>query len=609
MDKGNSSVIEVISESMNINTCMKLLNLEINSYFICLLNILEDTILDYKEWYNYSYLVKISDYLEKTYERLSIKVRESYRINILLLRKVYKKQEKSLIKKDRVYFNNVYNSLTKLLKINKQEVVEESLENNNLYDLIDEVIFKIKKLDYLDKIIDSIPGILNLEKNNYNIFLKVIKEYIKEILINNKDNIDYYERVINKFLLEEAFDLNDQMKDNIIKTLLTFVNKKRNLDSETIKRIKFIINSINYKSNLFRLLNIQTRNPEVIYEDLSLFNYKKQLDNRIRINEHIITIDDASANVLDDAISYKKLKNGNSIFRVHIADPLAIIPFTSDTFKEARVRTSTIYNKNNTINMLPLIFSANKLSLNKNEERYAKTFCFEFDSDFNIINFYIINSVIKVSDRLTYNEYNRLYKIGGRTREEENFLIYYDNILKFLKRILSNVKYYHEEKEKLGNRHSNKNSSISEMLISYSMILTGYMTSSYFSKKNLPYIYRCNNLDLNWLNLIDKTIGNLENSNEKRKLKIVRNNLVKSYYTGTNLGHSGLGLESYSHITSPLRRYADIFNMHLLDKCYFNTLEDYEFYDLEEEIRTISKYLNMQNNTINDYAKSKCKIK
>ena len=111
MDKSVLRFKRIVEGTNSIKECIKTLNLDIYSSFLCFLRIIEDSILEYKEGYDYSYLIKVSEYLEKTYMKLSIKTRESYRSSILLLRKIYKKQQSVLIKKDKVYFGKVYNTL------------------------------------------------------------------------------------------------------------------------------------------------------------------------------------------------------------------------------------------------------------------------------------------------------------------------------------------------------------------------------------------------------------------------------------------------------------------------------------------------------------------
>ena len=82
MNKRVSRVVKVINDSVSMNAYMKFLNLEINSYFLCLLNIIEDAIIDYKDCNDYSYLLKVADYLEIISNNLSNKVRKDYRSNI-----------------------------------------------------------------------------------------------------------------------------------------------------------------------------------------------------------------------------------------------------------------------------------------------------------------------------------------------------------------------------------------------------------------------------------------------------------------------------------------------------------------------------------------------
>lgn len=609
MNKRLTRVVKVIEDASSINICMKLLNLELNSYFLCLLNLIEESIIEYKDGEDYSYLIKAADYLQKTYEKLSVNTKQLHRKNIITLRSILKKQLNSLIKNDRKYFGIIYESLDNMLKDNKKEPNDIDIEEESLYDLLKEVIFQIKSLEYLDKLIEKNPNILNSKKDTKSIFEELIQEYIKQIIIEDKDSIDYYERVINKFLLTETFDLTDQMKDNIINTLLTFINNKKNLYSNTIKKIKFIIEQINNKGNLFKLFNIPKYNPKIIQEDLDLFKIPVSLSTRVRLYDHIITIDDDGAKVLDDGISYSKLENGNTLFKVHISDPLGVLDYESDTIKEAKSRGTTIYQSDETINMLPLIFGRDKLSLVKGQDRLTKTFCFELDKNFNIVNFYVLNTIINVSDKLTYDYINDIYSKGGTNKEEEHMLTYYDNLVSSLKQMFKNVRLYHEMKEELGNVHTEKTKGFSHNLVSYSMILTGYYMAKYFHEHNLPYVYRCHKIDEYWISLLDDYLNNPNNIELRNMIKSIKGNLPKSYYSGINEGHKGLDLDYYSHTTSPLRRFSDLLNVHAINTCYFKVPLDQDVYELETEINEVCKYLNMQTNTIDDYLGNKSKIK
>ena len=97
MNKRLTRIVKVIDDASSINICMKLLNLELNSYFSCLLNIIEESIIEYKDGEDYSYLIKVSDYIQKTYEKLSINIKQFHRKNIVTLRSILKKQMNSCI--------------------------------------------------------------------------------------------------------------------------------------------------------------------------------------------------------------------------------------------------------------------------------------------------------------------------------------------------------------------------------------------------------------------------------------------------------------------------------------------------------------------------------
>lgn len=605
MDKSRLRLINVVMLADSISNCQKLLNLDINSYFLCLLNLVEEAAIEYKDINDYSYLEKIADYLEKSYQKLNRENKELHRNSIITIRKIYKKLMKTLTKKERKYFDIVYLTLGSLL-LRKRKVIEEFIYDDiDLYDLIYEIIFVFKKLDYLDKVIEKCPNVLNSSKFDNHIFIDVINEYINSISLNLEKNILYYERIINKFLLEETFDLDNQMRDYIIKILNNFISSKDNLNCNNLKRIKKVMECIYKKAPLFELFNIKLTEEKIENIEETKPNFKK----RLILDDNIITIDDYDALVLDDGISYQKLENGNTLFKVHIADPLAIIPYNSSVINEAKLKTSSIYLPNKTIHMLPNILSIDKLSLNKEEGRCAKTFCFEFSSNFDLVNFYILNTIIKVSDRLTYDSLNDLYKNGASNQEQDKMLSYYNDLINALKYKFQDASHYVHMKQKNKIGQPSKIDSFSENLISYSMILTGYTTANYFNNHNLPYVYRCHVENHEWLNYLNNYIHHEHNNEYKNVLKYLKGILPKSYYSKENKGHMGLGIDAYSHTTSPLRRFSDLLNIHLIDECYFKEASDKTIYSLEDEIDKTCHYINLQTNTIDEYLNNKSKIK
>lgn len=593
------SLKNILMNTSNINSCMKALNLDTSSSFLCFVKLLEDAVLDYPKYDDYSYLMKVSNYLERVYKKLSIKEQQGYRQTLSKIRKIYKKQSQSLIKGEREYFEKVYVKLGILLTCEKDK--KENIEtNSNGYDILHEIIFKFQNLEYLDDFLKRDSNILNSKKDDRPIFVDIISEYLNRVINNDSKGIEYFERVINKFLREETFDLFDQMRDDIINTLTTFMQKKKNLQTVRQVEIKKIIEAILGKKTIYDIFNINRNTLELTNDEMDMLKVDTN-SKRILLNDYIITIDDFSSTVLDDGLSkVERLPSGNLLFKVHIASPLDTFSYYSRIIDDAKIKTSTIYFKDNNIPMLPPILSSDKLSLNEGEYRYAKTFCFEFDKFGNIVNYKFLNTIIKVSKKMSYDSLNEMYKSGGKDIDDEKMLYDYDLILSSLKRMFKNAKVYEEIKRENIIGHSQKIKSFSESLVSYSMILTGYIVAMYFHDNNLPYAYRCHNFDKEWQEFLNSYMEDGSSFN-KKMLKDIKGSFPRSYYSRENKGHMGLDLDYYSHITSPLRRFCDILNMHALNLCYFKSPSDKEIYSLEKEIDKVCRYINMQSNTIDEY--------
>ncbi len=443
MNKSILSFKRIIDDTTNINSCIKALNLNLDSCFLCFIKLIEDAIFNYDSANDYSYLLKVSNYLERVYQKLSYKKQKEYRDLIYKMRKIYKRQ--------------------------------------------------IQNIDVIDrKIFERVCCNLNV----------IITELIEHEI--------------------------------------------------------------------------------VLKEDL----------NRCEQNEeYIITIDDSDSKVLDDGLSIKKLENGHILLKVHIADPLVLYPYESEVMKKAKLKGETIYLEDDSIPMLPDDLSYDKLSLLQDRNRYTKTFCYEFDPHGNIVNYYFLNSTIRVNRRLTYDDMNELYEKGGKSKIEDENLANYDLIVNYLKTMFRDIRVYEDNKIREIFR-SAKISNFAENLVSYSMILTGYMTAKYMSEFGYPYMYRCNKIKK-----IDEKIIALMSKDEILKLEQF---LMRSFYTKDNIGHEKLNVPMYSHITSPLRRFSDVLNMHSLDICYFNKPTDKDIYDLEKEIVDTSNYINSQNHKLEE---------
>ncbi|KRX03593.1 Nucleic acid-binding, OB-fold [Pseudocohnilembus persalinus] len=109
-------------------------------------------------------------------------------------------------------------------------------------------------------------------------------------------------------------------------------------------------------------------------------NKREDLTNTI-----ICTIDPATARDLDDALSIKKLENGNYEVGVHIADVSYFVAENTILDEEARLRTTSVYLPHRVIPMLPRLLCENLCSLNPGVERLAFSCFFEMKEDGTLI--------------------------------------------------------------------------------------------------------------------------------------------------------------------------------------------------------------------------------
>ena len=84
----------------------------------------------------------------------------------------------------------------------------------------------------------------------------------------------------------------------------------------------------------------------------------------------VMSFDPTGCEDVDDALSVRKLENGNLEVGVHIADVTHFVPVNSLTDQEARKRATTVYLADRRYDMLPPVLSSQLCSLLGSVERY-----------------------------------------------------------------------------------------------------------------------------------------------------------------------------------------------------------------------------------------------
>jgi len=263
-------------------------------------------------------------------------------------------------------------------------------------------------------------------------------------------------------------------------------------------------------------------------------------------------IDNSWSNDPDDAISVTE-ESGNTVLYVHIADPASSITFDSPCEKEARDRGATLYIPEGTFRMLaedtiPLF------ALGLCEKSPALTFKMTIDTQGNVIDTEIFPSIINVR-RLTYEQADR------EMEEDSDDGVIFRSLFNLTQKICNrrikqgaiNIEYYdvhifiENETVKIEQEIHCKSASI----VKECMITAGEGAGTWAASKGLAFPYISQEIETQPDNK-QKDLGGIAGSFQLRRCMRPR---VLSVKPGR---HQGLGLETYTQVTSPLRRYTDL---------------------------------------------------
>ena len=541
---------------------------------------------------------------------------------------------------DNIYtelLNNFYKTITKIGKALAKNILENDIDGaitiiNNLSILVKDKE-KIKKIK---KVIEISNDDASFTTDDYQILMflifyykdyelikyfvlskpngvKVFKDALEEVLDyylklpKNNPDINYYEKILELFL----YNMKPQDLTKNKGKYLQMINKSPCKNSWHIKKIFNIIEMSDHVTikELGKKYRIKYHFPQHVIEEIP--SIYQNLDNRVDLTQqNAITIDGAKTNLFDDAFYVLELPNGNYKLYIHIVDIPSYIKKTSNINNEAYLRGETLYLQDCILPMIPDEITTFMCSLNKNSIKNAITYEINLDSNFDFIGNNILDylkiykSLICIKENYSYQWADRLikdengnnilfnaYLITDKLKRENASKEIYRNIQNRLDRLNYSV----EPKESTMNN-------LSASIIQELMILVNHLTAEYFTHIDMPFMYR-NSKRLSKEELNDKLkmyydyinsnkfhLNELNSTNVRNIADILSRT---AYYSIDNEGHFGLNMDTYSHSSSPMRRYADIISQRLIyDFIFNNYLNNSLIYKWEEEIEETSKHLN-----------------
>jgi exoribonuclease-2 len=285
------------------------------------------------------------------------------------------------------------------------------------------------------------------------------------------------------------------------------------------------------------------------------FPEEEQRLRRDFTQKHTFTIDDISTQDMDDAISIERTPEGYEL-GIHITDVAWAIAPESVLDREARRRATSLYCADKTVNMLPLPLSESKLSLRQGEVRPCISVVAQLSENFEIRDWTVVPSFIKVAQRYTYDDVDLLLE-----HEDETLMRVYqaataseeERIRKGAVRVHRREVVPFVEPDGSIRLLEIDEESPARSLVAELMVLGNSLMAQFAVRNNLPAIFRGQERpDENARQaLVDVPEGPAKDFTTRSKLKKSTTSFEPHY-------HAGLGLDAYIQATSPIRRYLDL---------------------------------------------------
>ncbi|MBP6730985.1 MAG: ribonuclease R [Chitinophagales bacterium] len=339
--------------------------------------------------------------------------------------------------------------------------------------------------------------------------------------------------------------------------------------------------------------------PHGVYEELAKVPHEIPMEDIARRLDYrnilTFTIDPEDAKDFDDAISIRKLENGNTEIGVHIADVSHYIKEGSQLDIEAEKRATSVYLPDRVCPMLPERLSNELCSLRPNEDKLTFSTIFEFSDKMEVVNYTIAKTIIHSKRRFSYEEAQQRIETGEGDYAEEmltlNKISKHIRAKRFKKGAIAfekaEVRFKLDETGKpLGvvlKIRKDSNLLVEDFMLLANETVAKFGAKIHKGKKAWPFVYRVHDkpdpAKLEMFSTVAARFGYNITFDDPRQAAEIFNTLLKQIegkpeqnaletlairsmskaeYTTNNLGHYGLAMEYYTHFTSPIRRYPDV---------------------------------------------------
>ena len=271
----------------------------------------------------------------------------------------------------------------------------------------------------------------------------------------------------------------------------------------------------------------------------------------------VYTIDDESTLEIDDGLSLEYLTDGVQRLWIHIADPTRWMLPGDELDLEARRRITTLYLPTGMISMFPAELATGPMSLVQGQVCCALSFSVILSPEGAVQDYSIYASLIKATYRLTYDDVDEMLELGVQAESELEAIAQWAKRRQTWRQSQGSISIHMPESSiKVYNDEITiqvLNDSMARQLVAEMMILAGEVAARYGQAHNLPIPFR------------NQPQPELPSEEELLQLPsgpvrscAIRRCMPRSELSITPARHASLGLDTYTQVTSPIRRYSDL---------------------------------------------------
>ncbi|MCX6552851.1 MAG: ribonuclease R [Acidobacteria bacterium] len=342
-----------------------------------------------------------------------------------------------------------------------------------------------------------------------------------------------------------------------------------------------------------------------------------------------VTIDGEDARDFDDAITLERLPNGHFWLGVHIADVAHYVHEGSALDAEAFERGTSVYFPERAVHMFPAELATGLCSLRPDVDRLVQSCLMEVNDRGDVVRYEVHDGVIRSGARMTYTAVNAVL-----TERDPETLAAYAGLVPLFERMRELFEVLNKRRHRRGSidfdlpeseiilddegrvaavTASERN--VAHRIIEEFMLLANETVAAHFDAGHVPALYRIHEAPDpakvaefeefvaslgyslaaapggvrpgDFQRLVERISGTPV---ERPIAFLMLRTMQQARYASENVGHFGLAAPTYTHFTSPIRRYPDLVVHRLLRESRHGAMTAARLEELTDTLPEIGRH-------------------